>query len=139
MKERLVQLEVLRYNPDTDTEAHFQRYEVTCAEEWVVLCLLYTSIVVRRNRHGHLAEGQHGLADAIAEAFLELPAKAFQFDAHGIGLFGSAGNGSRAADLALQLDQAVEQGLGSGRATRHIDIDGHDAVHAAHHLSLIHI
>ena len=37
MKERLVQLEVLRYNPDTDTEARFQRYEVTCAEEWVVL------------------------------------------------------------------------------------------------------
>jgi fumarate reductase iron-sulfur subunit len=37
MKERLVQLEVLRYNPDTDTEAHFQRYEVVCQEEWVVL------------------------------------------------------------------------------------------------------
>ena len=28
LKERLVQLEVLRYNPDTDVEAHFQRYEV---------------------------------------------------------------------------------------------------------------
>ena len=37
MKERLVQLEVLRYDPDTDTEAHFQRYEVVCQEEWVVL------------------------------------------------------------------------------------------------------
>src|SRR5664279_2846659 len=37
MKELLVQLEVLRYNPDTDTEAHFQRYELTCPEEWVVL------------------------------------------------------------------------------------------------------
>ncbi len=37
MKERLVQLDVLRYNPDTDTEAHFQRYEVMCQEEWVVL------------------------------------------------------------------------------------------------------
>ena len=37
LKERLVQLEVLRYNPDTDTEAHFQRYEVVCQEEWVVL------------------------------------------------------------------------------------------------------
>ncbi|MBI3096560.1 MAG: succinate dehydrogenase/fumarate reductase iron-sulfur subunit [Rhodocyclales bacterium] len=37
MKERTVQLEVLRYNPDTDTEAHFQRYEVVCQEEWVVL------------------------------------------------------------------------------------------------------
>ena len=32
MKERTVQLEVLRYNPDTDTEAHFQRYEVVCQE-----------------------------------------------------------------------------------------------------------
>ena len=37
MKERLVQLEVLRYNPDTDTEARFQRYEVMCQEEWVIL------------------------------------------------------------------------------------------------------
>ena len=37
MNERLVQLEVLRYNPETDTEPHFQRYEVTCKEEWVVL------------------------------------------------------------------------------------------------------
>jgi fumarate reductase iron-sulfur subunit len=37
MKERLVRLEVLRYNPDTDTAAHFQRYEVSCPEEGVVL------------------------------------------------------------------------------------------------------
>jgi fumarate reductase iron-sulfur subunit len=37
MKERLVHLEVLRYNPETDTEPHFQRYEVMCKEEWVVL------------------------------------------------------------------------------------------------------
>src|ERR1039457_1029967 len=37
MKERLIQLEVLRYDPDKDTEAHFQRYEVMCQEEWVVL------------------------------------------------------------------------------------------------------
>ena len=37
MKERLIQLEVLRYDPEKDTEARFQRYEVMCQEEWVVL------------------------------------------------------------------------------------------------------
>lgn len=37
MKERLVQLEILRYDPETDTEARFQSYEVMCQEEWVVL------------------------------------------------------------------------------------------------------
>jgi len=37
MSERLVQLEVLRYDPQTDLEPHFQRYEVPCKEEWVVL------------------------------------------------------------------------------------------------------
>jgi len=37
VSDRLVHLDVLRYNPETDTEPHFQRYEVTCREEWVVL------------------------------------------------------------------------------------------------------
>jgi len=37
MKTRLVQLEVLRYDPETDAEPHLQRYEVLCQEEWVVL------------------------------------------------------------------------------------------------------
>jgi fumarate reductase iron-sulfur subunit len=37
MKERLIQLEVLRYDPEKDTDARFQRYEVMCPEEWVVL------------------------------------------------------------------------------------------------------
>jgi fumarate reductase iron-sulfur subunit len=37
MSERLVQLEVLRYDPQTDAEPHFQRYDVPCQEEWVVL------------------------------------------------------------------------------------------------------
>ena len=37
MSDRLVHLDVLRYNPETDTEPHFQHYEVTCREEWVVL------------------------------------------------------------------------------------------------------
>ena len=37
MSERLVELEVLRYNPETDSEPHFQRYSVSCEEEWVVL------------------------------------------------------------------------------------------------------
>ena len=35
MQERMVQLEVLRYNPEVDTEPHFQHYEVLCKEEWV--------------------------------------------------------------------------------------------------------
>jgi succinate dehydrogenase iron-sulfur subunit len=37
MSERVVELEVLRYNPETDQEPHFQRYSVPCREEWVVL------------------------------------------------------------------------------------------------------
>ena len=37
MSERAVELEVLRYNPETDTAPHFQRYSVSCREEWVVL------------------------------------------------------------------------------------------------------
>ena len=37
MGERTVELEVLRYNPETDSEPRFQRYTVTCREEWVVL------------------------------------------------------------------------------------------------------
>jgi len=34
---RIVELDVLRYDPETDSEPHFQRYTVPCAEEWVVL------------------------------------------------------------------------------------------------------
>ena len=34
---RKVVLEVMRYNPEQDTEPRFQRYEVECEEEWVVL------------------------------------------------------------------------------------------------------
>jgi fumarate reductase iron-sulfur subunit len=37
MSERLVQLEVLRYDPQIEHEPHFQRYEVPCKAEWVVL------------------------------------------------------------------------------------------------------
>jgi fumarate reductase iron-sulfur subunit len=37
MNARIVQLDVLRYDPETDSEPHFQRYVVPCAEEWVVL------------------------------------------------------------------------------------------------------
>jgi fumarate reductase iron-sulfur subunit len=37
MSERLVRLDVLRYDPEQDSEPHFQRYEVRCQEEWVVL------------------------------------------------------------------------------------------------------
>ena len=32
-----VELEVLRYNPETDSEPHFQRYAVPYSDEWVVL------------------------------------------------------------------------------------------------------
>src|SRR5688500_2436345 len=38
-----------------------------------------------------------------------------------------------AADLPLQLHDAVEQGLGGRRAARDIDVDRNDAVAAAHH------
>lgn len=38
-----------------------------------------------------------------------------------------------AADLLLQLDDAVDQGFRRGGAARHIDIDRHDAVAATHH------
>ena len=37
MSERQIQLEVLRYNPETDSEPHFQTYSVPCLNEWVVL------------------------------------------------------------------------------------------------------
>src|SRR6266545_2971084 len=38
-----------------------------------------------------------------------------------------------AADLLLQQQHAVEQRLRRGRAARHVDVDRHDAVAAAHH------
>ena len=37
MSERQIQLEVLRYNPETDSEPRFQSYTVPCKNEWVVL------------------------------------------------------------------------------------------------------
>jgi fumarate reductase iron-sulfur subunit len=37
MSERIVELEVLRFNPETDGEPRFQRYSVPCMNEWVVL------------------------------------------------------------------------------------------------------
>ena len=37
MSERQIELEVLRYDPDTDSEPRFQSYSVPCQEEWVVL------------------------------------------------------------------------------------------------------
>ena len=43
LKQRMVQLEVLRYDPEKDSEPHFQNYEVVCNEEWVVLDALTPS------------------------------------------------------------------------------------------------
>ena len=37
MSRRQVELEVLRFNPETDAEPYFQRYSVECEAEWVVL------------------------------------------------------------------------------------------------------
>ena len=37
LQQRQVQLEVLRYNPETDTAPRYQTYSVPCLEEWVVL------------------------------------------------------------------------------------------------------
>src|SRR5262249_13562784 len=41
-------------------------------------------------------------------------------------------DGAGAADLLLQQQHAVKQRLGGRRAARHVDIDRHDAVAAAH-------
>src|SRR6266550_6008037 len=38
-----------------------------------------------------------------------------------------------AADLLLQLDDPVQQGLGAWRAPGHVDVDRHDLVHALRH------
>src|SRR5438874_4209599 len=45
----------------------------------------------------------------------------------------SALDGSGAADLPLQQQDAVDQRLGGGRTAGHIDVDRHDTVAAAHH------
>ncbi len=37
LQQRQIQLEVLRYNPETDTAPRYQTYSVPCLEEWVVL------------------------------------------------------------------------------------------------------
>ena len=37
MSERQIELEVLRYDPEADSEPKFQTYSVPCQEEWVVL------------------------------------------------------------------------------------------------------
>jgi fumarate reductase iron-sulfur subunit len=37
MSERLIRLQVFRYDPDTDSEPRYQQYEVPCPNEWVVL------------------------------------------------------------------------------------------------------
>jgi len=34
---RLLQLEVMRYDPERDSEPHFQHYEVPCPEDWAIL------------------------------------------------------------------------------------------------------
>lgn len=39
--------------------------------------------------------------------------------------------GALAPNLALQLEEAVQEGLGGGRAARDVDVDGDDAVAAA--------
>lgn len=42
MTERMTQLDVLRYHPETDREPRFQRYEVPYRDDWVVLdALIY--------------------------------------------------------------------------------------------------
>lgn len=37
MTERMIELEVLRYRPEQDSEPWYQTYKVPCPEEWVVL------------------------------------------------------------------------------------------------------
>ena len=40
MSDRAIELEVLRYHPEKDEAPRFQRYSVSCPEEWVVLDVL---------------------------------------------------------------------------------------------------
>lgn len=40
--------------------------------------------------------------------------------------------GCVALDLLLQLEEAVKERLGSGRASRHVNVDGHDPITPAH-------
>ena len=37
MKTRQLELEVLRYDPERDSEPHFQSYSVSCPEDWAIL------------------------------------------------------------------------------------------------------
>ena len=37
MSERLLEIEVLRYDPEQDSEPHFQSYEVPCQNDWAIL------------------------------------------------------------------------------------------------------
>ena len=37
MSERLIELQVLRYNPESDAEPRWENYSVPCSNEWVVL------------------------------------------------------------------------------------------------------
>src|SRR3546814_9516696 len=42
-------------------------------------------------------------------------------------------DGAGAANLFLQLQNAVDQRLGRGRTARHVDVHRHDAIATAHH------
>jgi len=35
--QRMIEIEILRYDPDNDQTPHFQSYQVPCKEEWVIL------------------------------------------------------------------------------------------------------
>ena len=61
LKKRMVQLEVLRYDPEKDSEPHFQNYEVECNEEWVVLDAL------RRKRNANDYTGDVVTSDMVTE------------------------------------------------------------------------
>ena len=37
MNERVIELEILRYDPEQDEAPHFQTYAVPCQDDWVVL------------------------------------------------------------------------------------------------------
>src|SRR5690606_22687491 len=83
---------------------------------------------------GDFADLVLGFDEGVAERSLDLVNQAFARSDQGCG----AGHRSTldradAADLPLQLHDAVEERFGRRRTAGHIDVDRHDAVAAAHH------
>src|SRR5574340_1249241 len=80
----------------------------------------------------NLAQGGYQVSDALAQRVVQVLTKRIQLGGH-VDTRRLAGDGIRAPDLVLQLNDSVQQRLGGRRAARHIDVDRYDAIAAAHH------